>query len=115
LLGLGPDPFDPHDNILAGTFYLKRMYGRFGYPGLFAAYHAGPARYAAFLAGRRGLPAQTISYVAAVAPAGRRNVAIAAQPPSGIFAVRPKPLPATAGQSLNPASSGLFVALSGSQ
>lgn len=24
-LGLGNDPFDPHDNILAGTAYLRRM------------------------------------------------------------------------------------------
>lgn len=31
-LGLGSDPFDPRDNILAGTFYLRRMFDRFGYP-----------------------------------------------------------------------------------
>src|SRR5689334_17532186 len=37
-LGLGQDPHDPRDNILAGTFYLRAMYDRFGYPGLFAAY-----------------------------------------------------------------------------
>jgi soluble lytic murein transglycosylase-like protein len=36
-LGLGPDPHDPRDNIIAGTAYLRAMYDRFGYPGLFAA------------------------------------------------------------------------------
>lgn len=64
--GLGNDPHDPRDNILAGTAYLRAMYDRFGYPGLFAAYHAGPARYAAYLAGRRELPAETRSYLASV-------------------------------------------------
>jgi soluble lytic murein transglycosylase-like protein len=43
--GLGPDPHDPRDNILAGTAYLRAMYDRYGYPGLFAAYNAGPERY----------------------------------------------------------------------
>ena len=47
---LGVDPDDPHDNILAGTAYLRAMYDRFGYPGMFAAYNAGPARYATALA-----------------------------------------------------------------
>lgn len=31
--GLGLDPFDPHDNILAGTAYLKEMHDRFGSAG----------------------------------------------------------------------------------
>jgi soluble lytic murein transglycosylase-like protein len=67
--GLGDDPFAPHDNILAGTAYLRLMYDRFGYPGLFAAYNAGPSRYAAFLAGGRKLSRETRAYVAAAAPA----------------------------------------------
>ncbi|MDO6416249.1 lytic transglycosylase domain-containing protein [Sphingomonas sp. BIUV-7] len=66
-LNLGRDPFDPRDNIFAGTFYLRKMYERFGHPGLFAAYNAGPARYVAFLSGRRGLPAETRTYLAKVA------------------------------------------------
>lgn len=65
-LGLGPDPYDPHDNVLAGTFYLKLMYDRFGYPGLFAAYNAGPRRYGMSLAERGALPRETRDYVAAV-------------------------------------------------
>ncbi|SEH12681.1 Transglycosylase SLT domain-containing protein [Sphingopyxis sp. YR583] len=66
-LGLGDDPHAPRDNILAGTLYLRLMYERFGYPGLFAAYNAGPARYAAVLAGRARLPAETRAYLADVA------------------------------------------------
>lgn len=63
-LGLGFDPHDPRDNILAGACYLRLMYDRFGYPGLFGAYHAGPARYAARLADGRPLPAETRAYLA---------------------------------------------------
>lgn len=68
-LGLGPDPHDPRDNILAGTAYLRLMYDRFGYPGLFGAYNAGPARYAEYQAGRRGLPTETRAYMATTARA----------------------------------------------
>jgi soluble lytic murein transglycosylase-like protein len=64
--GLGQDPFDPHDNIIAGTAYLRLMFDRFGYPGLFAAYNAGPGRYADYLAGRRVLPKETKAYLATV-------------------------------------------------
>ena len=67
-LGLGHDPDQPRDNILAGTFYLRLMHDRFGYPGLFAAYNAGPGRYAEHLAGGRPLPGETIGYLASVAP-----------------------------------------------
>ena len=63
LHNLGHDPHDPRDNILAGTAYLRAMYDRFGYPGLFAAYNAGPARYARHLATGRALPAETRVYV----------------------------------------------------
>lgn len=62
--GLGPDPHLPRDNILAGTAYLRAMYDRYGYPGLFAAYNAGPGRYEAYLRGRRGLPGETRAYMA---------------------------------------------------
>lgn len=64
---LGHDPFDPRDNILAGTAYLRELHDRFGSPGFLAAYNAGPARYEAYLAGRP-LPAETRAYVATLAP-----------------------------------------------
>ncbi len=66
-LGLGSDPHAARDNILAGTAYLREMYDRFGYPGMFAAYNAGPKRYAASLASGRALPAETRAYLVEVA------------------------------------------------
>jgi soluble lytic murein transglycosylase-like protein len=69
-LGLGTDPDRPRDNILAGTFYLRLMYDRFGYPGLFGAYNAGPARYSAWLAGWQPLPGETAAYLSHIAGDG---------------------------------------------
>jgi soluble lytic murein transglycosylase-like protein len=68
-LALGSSPDNPRDNILAGAFYLRMMYDRFGYPGMFAAYNAGPGRFAAYLARGKGLPAETIAYLRKVDPA----------------------------------------------
>lgn len=66
--GLGEDPFEPRDNILAGAAYMREMYDRFGAPGFLAAYNAGPERYAEHLATGRPLPRETRAYVAALAP-----------------------------------------------
>lgn len=113
-LSLGFNPHDPHDNILAGAYYLSQMYRRFGYPGLFAAYNAGPGRYAAFLGGRRGLPGETRAYIASVAgtPGQGRPAAAAAPPRQTLFAVRYAG--ATAAEaSQPPPENGLFVRLSG--
>lgn len=63
---LGADPYDPHDNILAGTAFLRAMYDRYGYPALFAAYNAGPGRFEDYLYRHRPLPAETHAYVARV-------------------------------------------------
>lgn len=60
---LGNDPYDPHDNILAGTAYLRELLDRYGSPGVFAAYNAGPSRYEEHLAGG-SLPDETRAYVA---------------------------------------------------
>jgi cell division protein FtsN len=66
--GLGPDPYDPRDNILAGAAYLREMYDRYGAPAFLAAYNAGPHRLDDFLSGASPLPAETVNYVAAVGP-----------------------------------------------
>jgi hypothetical protein len=66
--GLGLDPFDPRDNILAGTAYLKEMHDRFGSAGFLAAYDAGPTGYEQHLATGQPLPPETTAYVAAVTP-----------------------------------------------
>jgi soluble lytic murein transglycosylase-like protein len=34
---LGGDPFEPHDNIMAGAAYIREMYDRYGAPGFLAA------------------------------------------------------------------------------
>lgn len=94
--GLGLDPHDPRDNILAGTAYLRAMYDRFGYPGLFAAYNAGPARYAEHLSRGRRLPTETVAYVARVSGrfAGDQSAAAAPVMPAmsverpSLFAIR---------------------------
>jgi hypothetical protein len=66
--GLGADPFDAHDNILAGAAYLRELHDRYGAPGFLAAYDAGPARYDAYLATGRPLPSETLAYVNRLAP-----------------------------------------------
>ncbi|GAA0610975.1 lytic transglycosylase domain-containing protein [Paenochrobactrum glaciei] len=67
--GLGRDPYDPRDNILAGTAYLREMWDRYGsVAAMLAAYNAGPGRYDEYLAMGRTLPAETRAYVATLAP-----------------------------------------------
>lgn len=70
---LGSDPFDPRDNIMAGTSYLREMHDRYGAPGFLAAYNAGPGRYEDWLGGRRSLPLETHRYVARIAPLLQRE------------------------------------------
>ncbi len=65
---LGGDPYDPHDNIVAGAGYLREMHDRFGASGFLAAYNVGPARYEDHLATGRPLPEETRNYVASLAP-----------------------------------------------
>jgi len=65
---LGDDPYEPRNNIMAGTAYIKEMYDRFGAPGFLAAYNAGPDRVDSYLAGRASLPDETVNYVAAITP-----------------------------------------------
>jgi soluble lytic murein transglycosylase-like protein len=66
--GLGADPYDPRDNILAGAAFLREMHDRFGAPGLLAAYNAGPGRYEEHLATGRPLPKETHAYLATLGP-----------------------------------------------
>jgi soluble lytic murein transglycosylase-like protein len=88
--GLGGDPFDPHDNIIAGAAYLRAMYDRFGYPALFAAYDAGPRRYSDHLNKGIPLPIETVDYLRKTAVDGlsfsSKSLPSAARPNS-VFAV----------------------------
>ena len=61
------DPFDPIEALKNSAGYLHDLKEQFGNLGLAAAgYNAGPARVAAWLAGRRSLPEETRNYVAIV-------------------------------------------------
>jgi muramidase (phage lysozyme) len=72
---LGADPFDPRDNIVAGTGYLRELLDRYGNVGaMLAAYNAGPARYDDYLATGRPLPAGTRDYVTKLAPLMGENL-----------------------------------------
>lgn len=66
--GLGRDPFDPHDNIMAGAAYLREMLDSYGSPGFLAAYNAGPGRYEAYRDRGRPLPSETVAYVNGLLP-----------------------------------------------
>ena len=110
-LGLGGDPHDPRDNILAGTFYLRLMGDRFGYPGLFAAYNAGPARYADHLATGRPLAQESRTYLAATTSGDHAvPVAVSERPVNGIFFTLRASAPPAARVD-GTAAGGLFVPL----
>ena len=66
--GLGSDPFNPYDNIMAGTAYIHEMYEVYGSPGFLAAYNAGPGRVDSYMNYHMPLPQETINYVAMIAP-----------------------------------------------
>ncbi|SIT15024.1 lytic transglycosylase domain-containing protein [Paracoccus saliphilus] len=84
--GLGEDPFDPRDNILAGTAYLREMWDRYrDVVAMLAAYNAGPARYDEYRSTDRPLPSETRAYVASLAPVLR------GERPSGSVIATAKP------------------------
>jgi hypothetical protein len=65
---LGDDPYDPHDNIMAGTAYLRELYDAYGNPAFLAAYNAGPGRLDDYLNHNKPLPDETRNYVAKIGP-----------------------------------------------
>ncbi|WP_374253917.1 lytic transglycosylase domain-containing protein [Xanthobacter sp.] len=140
--GLGDDPYDPHDNIMAGAAYLRELFDRYGNPGFLAAYNAGPGRYETSRRGR-ALPPETRAYVDKLVPEIARGEAepsalkwvapLAVETPSWaqapIFVVQPigtSPADPTAADrarptpdvrdvsAIAPHAEGLFVARAGS-
>jgi soluble lytic murein transglycosylase-like protein len=61
---LGSNPYDPHDNIMAGAAYLRFLRSKYPYPQMFAAYNDGPGNLEARLVSGGLLPAETDLYVA---------------------------------------------------
>lgn len=67
--GLGDNPWDVRANIHAGAAYLREMVDRYGdLSTALAAYNAGPGRVDDWRRRGRPLPAETIAYVAKIAP-----------------------------------------------
>ena len=64
--GLGSNPYDPHDNILAGTAYLRWLRERYGYPEMFAAYNDGPGNLELRLVRGGLLPIETRNYLSSI-------------------------------------------------
>ncbi len=85
---LGTDPFDPHDNILAGAYYLRALYDTYGADGFLAAYNAGPGRWENHRDTGQPLPAETRAYVAAITQKlgpdalNMKSLAVSSRPPS---------------------------------
>lgn len=64
--GLGANPANPHDSVLAGAAYLRTLYHRYGFPNMFAAYNGGPGTLENHLQNGAPLPAETVNYIASV-------------------------------------------------
>ncbi len=114
--GLGGDAYAPRDNLLAGAAYLRALVDRFGAVGAFAAYNAGPARYALALSGGRPLPAETRAYVRRIhqrlgwpEAAPTRRPAVARDPIDTVFATASERGLAPAGDTAGTPADGLFV------
>jgi hypothetical protein len=67
-LGLGADPYQPRDNIMAAAAYLREMLDLYGTSGFLAAYNAGPTRYEEHLETGEPLPEETQIYLSRLAP-----------------------------------------------
>ncbi len=66
--GLGANPWDQRDNVLAGGAYLRLLYDRYGAPGFLVAYNAGPGRWDDYRLRARPLPSETVAYLARLGP-----------------------------------------------
>ncbi len=66
--GLGADPWNARDNVLAGAAYLRLLYDRYGAPGFLVAYNAGPGRWDDYRLRARPLPSETVAYLARLGP-----------------------------------------------
>ncbi|RSU61405.1 lytic transglycosylase domain-containing protein [Sphingobium yanoikuyae] len=132
--GLGSDPYDVRDNIMAGAAYLRAMHDRYGNTAaMLAAYNAGPGRTDEYLSRGRPLPTETLAYLEKLAAitGSADDSQLAAAPPSDPFAWRwaalfaarasdiaaapeavPDERPADMRAAVEPPANSLFVALS---
>ncbi len=107
---LGDDPYDPHNNILAGTAYIRELYDVYGAPGFLAAYNAGPRRLDDYLSHNRSLPDETRNYVARIAP-GIMGIDPAHVSPAQMLAMNQLPMNIPSGPRYPRSRAGQPVAL----
>ncbi len=107
---LGDDPYDPRNNILAGTAYIRELYDVYGAPGFLAAYNAGPRRLDDYLSHNRSLPDETRNYVARIAP-GIMGVDPAHISPAQMLAMNQLPMNIPSGPRYPRSRAGQPVAL----
>ena len=125
-LHLGANPYDPHDNVMAGAALLRELYDRFGADGFLAAYNASPQRYLHYLSAGKPLANETRAYLARIAPLlgddvlSRAVIATGSLPDwqtAPLFAASFASSSDASGPAipsrLGPQSAGLFAALSG--
>ncbi|PAL21064.1 transglycosylase SLT domain-containing protein [Acetobacter syzygii] len=65
---LGSDPYNPHDNIMAASGYIRELYDRFGTPDFLVAYSCGPQCMENHRSRGMSLPSYARSYLASVSP-----------------------------------------------
>ena len=98
--GLGANPWNVRDNVMAGAAYLRELYDRYGASGFLAAYNAGPGRWEDHLSGVRPLPGETVRYLSRLGRSIGADIApglnVSSQPAA-----------------LSPRTAPIFVALNG--
>lgn len=77
---LGSDPYDPHDNIMAGTGYIRELSDQFGSPLFLAAYNCGPQCAENYRSHGRSLPDYAKNYMAAIKPHLNDSIPVILQP-----------------------------------
>lgn len=65
---LGSDPYNPHDNIMAASGYIRELYDRFGSPDFLGAYNCGPQCMDNHRSRGTPLPGYARTYMAAITP-----------------------------------------------
>ncbi|OUI94510.1 murein transglycosylase [Acetobacter indonesiensis] len=88
---LGSDPYDPHDNIMAGSGYIRELYDRFGSPQFLAAYNCGPQCAENHRSRGTPLPDYAKTYVAAIKPHLNDPIPAMLQPTQIAYAPAPTP------------------------
>ncbi|WP_415508705.1 lytic transglycosylase domain-containing protein [Acetobacter sp.] len=107
---LGSDPYDPHDNIMAGSGYIRELYDRFGSPQFLAAYNCGPQCAENHRTRGTALPDYAKTYMAAIKPHLNDPVPAMLQPTQIAYAPAPAPPVKVVAETSVPASAPHYAA-----